>query len=86
MSQIAALKKHFTVPGARLTAFDALRKFGVARLAARINEMAADGYVFDRQMVSVNLGQAKVADYVLRCTPAMTKAAAQRAGEAMAVA
>lgn len=84
MSQLDALKKHFAVPGARLTAFDALRKFGISRLAARIGELREEGYVFDRPMITVIGigGAAKVAEYVLTCTPAMAVAAAKRANTA----
>ncbi len=86
MSQLNDLKKHFAVPGARLTAFDALRKFGIARLAARIGELRDAGYVFDRPMVTVigGSGAVKVTEYVLICTPAMARAAAVRASLPMA--
>lgn len=81
MSQTAVLKEHFSVPGVHLTAFEALRRYGIARLAARIGELQASGYVFDRQMITVAgaTGPVQVADYVLRCTPAMAVAAAKSA-------
>lgn len=82
MSQINDLKAHFSAPGTRLTAAEAWRKFGIMRLAARIGEMQSEGYVFDHE--SITAGKKKVAEYVLRCTPAMAVAAANKAGQAVA--
>ena len=81
MNQIQQLKEHFSVPGVRLTALEALRKFGIARLAARIGELKEEGYVFDRSMITVTgfSGVAKVAEYVLRSAPAMAVTVAKAA-------
>jgi hypothetical protein len=54
-------------PGARLTALDALRMFGVSRAAARIEELRKQGMAIQTTMVPVvgMSGTARVAEYSL---------------------
>jgi hypothetical protein len=49
--------------GRSLTAVEALNRFGCFRLAARIENLRADGHAIQTQMVSVN--DAKIACYSL---------------------
>lgn len=53
--------------GNSITAFEALNLFGCMRLAARIGDLRADGYVIESRPVKVNtrIGQTTVARYRL---------------------
>lgn len=74
MTQLQILKKHFAKRGAKLTQLEALIKYGVGRLASRIQDLESDGYQFAHNMIAVQSrnGRARVAEYVLvkapRCT------------------
>jgi hypothetical protein len=66
-SQNAEIAKFLSKPGARLTALDALRLFGVSRAAARIDELRKAGMAIQTTMVPVigQRGTARVAEYSL---------------------
>lgn len=54
--------------GNALTPLEALRMFGVARLAARVGELKSQGMAIDMNMIEVDgaHGRARVARYVLK--------------------
>lgn len=67
-SQCKALADHFKKPGARITQLEALRLYGIGRLAARIPETRIRfGLPIESHMISVigSNGPARVAEYVL---------------------
>jgi hypothetical protein len=66
-SQAQVIAAHFSKPGATLTAFDALRLYGISRTAARIDELRRSGMAIETRMVPVigRHGTARVAEYVL---------------------
>lgn len=51
--------------GVRLTAIDALNRYGCNRLAARISDLHKDGFNIQRKMIEVETrnGKTKVAQY-----------------------
>lgn len=54
--------------GVRITAIDALNRYGCARLASRISQLRKDGFNIQREMVDVptrNGRGAKVAQYFM---------------------
>jgi len=61
-SQRAAIKRALKA-GEKLTHLDALRKFGCARLAARIHELRKEGMDIAKEMVEV--GDSRFAEYRL---------------------
>lgn len=66
-TQCKAIADHLKKPGARLTALDALRMFGCARAAARVDELRKAGMAIQTNMVQVigANGPARVAEYSL---------------------
>lgn len=66
-SQNQAIATFLKKPGARLTALDALRMFGISRTAARIDELRKQGMVIQTTMVPVvgMSGTARAAEYSL---------------------
>lgn len=66
-SQCKMIANHLKRPGARLTALDALRLFGCARTAARIEELRKAGMDIKTNMIPVigQRGTARVAEYTL---------------------
>lgn len=67
-SQCKAIADHLKKPGARLTSLDALRMFGVARCAARVENLRKSGMDIHTEMVQVigANGIARVAEYSLK--------------------
>lgn len=55
----------YLMKGNRLTAMEAMKKFGVFRLAARIEELRRKGMEIITKMIQV-LGGARVAEYSLK--------------------
>lgn len=69
-TQLAELEKYFR-RNSRLTAHKATIQLGISRLAARIPELEAMGYVFLHQMIDAptRYSRAKVCQYVLLQRP-----------------
>lgn len=66
-SQCQQIAKFLQKPGARLTSLDALRLFGCARAAARVEELRRSGMTIETNMITVigSNGPARVAEYRL---------------------
>lgn len=66
-SQAALIAAHLQKPGARLTAMDALRLFGCARAAARVEQLRKAGMAIQTDMITVigSNGPARIAEYSL---------------------
>lgn len=66
-SQAAQIAKHLQKPGARLTSMQALQLFGVARCAARVEQLRKAGMAIETNMITVigSSGPARVAEYTL---------------------
>jgi hypothetical protein len=66
-TQCKAIADHLKKPGARLTSLDALRLYGCARAAARVDELRKAGMAIQTSMVQVigTNGPARVAEYSL---------------------
>lgn len=71
MTQINMLRAHYSKAGAKLTQLDALIAYGIGRLAPRIAELEAIGYLFAHNMIKVakKNGYARVCEYVLIRAP-----------------
>lgn len=69
-TQLAELEKYFR-RNSRLTQHQATMQLGIARLAARIPELEAMGYVFLHKMIDAptRYSRAKVCQYVLLQRP-----------------
>ena len=66
-SQCSLIASHLQKPGARLTSLDALRMFGCARAAARVEQLRKAGMDIRTNMITVigSNGPARVAEYTL---------------------
>lgn len=73
-TQLEELEKYFR-RNSRLTAHQATMQLGIARLAARIPELEAMGYVFLHKMIDAptRYSRAKVCQYVLLQRPKKAK-------------